>query len=337
MPAVGIIANPASGKDIRRLVAHGAVCDNNAKVGLLRRIMAGLVAVGAGEVVAMPDAGDLARRAAAELGLACRLELLAMTPSDSAHDSTRAAGLLDRRGVACLIVLGGDGTCRAVAKASGDTPLLAVSTGTNNVFPTALEGTLAGLAAGLVATGAAGPASWRAPKLEIIDHGRVIDMALVDVAVTAHCQTGCKALWRPESLRRLFLTRAEPTAIGLSAIGGCLSPLAADSGQGLELGFGPGGRTVLATMAPGLVARLAVSGWRRFAPGQELAIDGPATLALDGEREIIINPGQRLGLRLCLAGPWVLDGAKILETAAREGAFMALAARRADQDISPRF
>jgi predicted polyphosphate/ATP-dependent NAD kinase len=29
---VGIIANPASGKDIRRLVAYGSVFDNNEKV-----------------------------------------------------------------------------------------------------------------------------------------------------------------------------------------------------------------------------------------------------------------------------------------------------------------
>jgi len=58
---------------------------------------------------------------------------------------------------------------------------------------------------------------------------------------------------------------------------------------------------------------------------------------MPAEREIIVNPGQRLGPRLCLAGPRLLDGAKILETAAREGAFMALAPRRADHDTSPRF
>lgn len=31
MATVGIISNPASGKDIRRLVAHGSVFDNNKK------------------------------------------------------------------------------------------------------------------------------------------------------------------------------------------------------------------------------------------------------------------------------------------------------------------
>ena len=34
MSSVGIIANPASGKDIRRLVAHGTVFDNDEKVNI---------------------------------------------------------------------------------------------------------------------------------------------------------------------------------------------------------------------------------------------------------------------------------------------------------------
>jgi hypothetical protein len=32
MSRVGIIANPAAGKDIRRLVAHGSTFDNNEKI-----------------------------------------------------------------------------------------------------------------------------------------------------------------------------------------------------------------------------------------------------------------------------------------------------------------
>ncbi|HEY8875633.1 MAG TPA: hypothetical protein VIM32_03140 [Desulfosporosinus sp.] len=40
----GIIANPASGKDIRRLVAHATVFDNQEKVNLIRRILLGLQA-----------------------------------------------------------------------------------------------------------------------------------------------------------------------------------------------------------------------------------------------------------------------------------------------------
>ncbi len=43
---VGIVANPASGKDIRRLVAQGAVFDNNQKTNILERILLAMDAMG---------------------------------------------------------------------------------------------------------------------------------------------------------------------------------------------------------------------------------------------------------------------------------------------------
>ncbi|WP_222927512.1 hypothetical protein [Biomaibacter acetigenes] len=36
MKSIGIIANPASGKDIRRLVAHATIIDNNEKVNIVK-------------------------------------------------------------------------------------------------------------------------------------------------------------------------------------------------------------------------------------------------------------------------------------------------------------
>jgi predicted polyphosphate/ATP-dependent NAD kinase len=41
---VGIIANPASGKDIRRLVSHATVVNNNEKVSIVRRLLLALYA-----------------------------------------------------------------------------------------------------------------------------------------------------------------------------------------------------------------------------------------------------------------------------------------------------
>ncbi|GIT59723.1 MAG: hypothetical protein Ct9H300mP19_16710 [Dehalococcoidia bacterium] len=56
------------------------------------------------------------------------------------------------QGVDCIVTLGGDGTNRVVAKGCLEVPLVPISTGTNNVFPPNTEGTLAGIAAGSVAT-----------------------------------------------------------------------------------------------------------------------------------------------------------------------------------------
>jgi len=46
MTVVGIIANPASGKDIRRLVAHAATIDNRGKVSIVRCALIGLAEAG---------------------------------------------------------------------------------------------------------------------------------------------------------------------------------------------------------------------------------------------------------------------------------------------------
>ena len=62
---VGIIANPASGKDIRRLVAHGSTFDNNEKINIVRRVLLGLDAAGVSEVAYLPDTYGIVERAAA--------------------------------------------------------------------------------------------------------------------------------------------------------------------------------------------------------------------------------------------------------------------------------
>lgn len=41
MSAIGIIANPMSGKDIRRLVSHATVIDNNEKINIIERVVIG--------------------------------------------------------------------------------------------------------------------------------------------------------------------------------------------------------------------------------------------------------------------------------------------------------
>jgi hypothetical protein len=167
MITVGIIANPASGKDIRRLVAHGSVFDNDEKVSIVKRVLLGLEAVGVERVWIMPDRFGIGLKALDGLKLAIEASLLEMPAFFNQDDSRRAAGLLAKRGARCIVTLGGDGTNRAVARACGGVPLMPISTGTNNVFPLMIEATTAGLAAGLVACGKADPAVAHAPRIDI--------------------------------------------------------------------------------------------------------------------------------------------------------------------------
>src|SRR5918992_1325347 len=230
---VGIIANPAASKDIRRLVAQGRVIPDWEKVNTVRRVMLGLQAVGIPKVVVMPDSSHLCQRARGDSHLSMDLAPLDMPVYYAEGDTVRAASLMEEMGVDCLVTLGGDGTNRAVAKGCSSIPLIAISTGTNNVFPTMIEGTLAGLAAGLVAQGRLelGRVSTVSKILEVYVDDQDQDLALVDVALSRERFVGTRAIWDLDTLYEVFLTRAEPSSIGLSSVGARLEPVSlADEG-----------------------------------------------------------------------------------------------------------
>ena len=58
-PMVGIVANPASGRDIRRLVAGASVFGNPEKAGMVFRVLTGLAAAGVDRALMMPAADGL--------------------------------------------------------------------------------------------------------------------------------------------------------------------------------------------------------------------------------------------------------------------------------------
>ena len=107
MKPVTIIANPASGKDIRRLVAHGSVVHSSEKVNIVRRILIGLDSMGVKQVFVMPDMNKLGNRAVDRLDVSLSVDFLDFVPQNSPYDSIRAAEISAEQGVGCIIVLGG--------------------------------------------------------------------------------------------------------------------------------------------------------------------------------------------------------------------------------------
>ncbi|MFN8503578.1 ATP-NAD kinase family protein [Kouleothrix sp.] len=328
MITVGIIANPASGKDIRRLVAHGSVFDNDEKVSIVRRVLLGLEAVGVQRVLIMPDRYGIGLKALDTLKLSIEAGLMAMPTTFMPADSQRAAGLMAEQGVRAIVTLGGDGTNRLVAKSCGDVPLMPISTGTNNVFPLMIEATTAGLAAGLVACGKAGPAVAHAPRIDVFRGGASPgappdDIALIDAVVYDERFVASRAIWDASKLCEVLLTRAEPGNIGLSSIGAHLLGGDYPPGHGLFLRVGPEGRPVRAPIAPGLIQTVHVAEYRAIAPGDELLVrhERPCVLAFDGERELELRANASALLRLNPLGPRVIDPRRAVEVAARAGAF----------------
>jgi hypothetical protein len=210
-----------------------------------------------------------------------------------------------------------------------------ISTGTNNVFPTLIEATTAGLAAGLAARGLVDAAIAAAPRIEILrdppeesDEAPAADaepdeIALIDAAVYEETFVGARAIWDGARIRELVLARAEPGAVGLSAIGAHLLGGDLPPGHGLYLRLGTTGQPVTAPIAPGLIQAVHVAERRLLPPGELVTVgcERRWVLALDGEREIELAPSATVRLRLNPHGPRVLDPRRAIALAARAGAF----------------
>ena len=318
--AVGIIPNPMSGRDIRRVVAQASVFPNTEKASMVLRIIRAVGALGVQRVLLSTDTFGIAagvlrelRRLDARVRLP-EIEYLTLPQSTStAADTTGYARMITARCAAAVVLLGGDGTMWAAAPGLGDTPMLALSTGTNNVFPIMMEATIAGMAVGLIATGRVAPPTQPAKVLHVelvrADGTRRHDIALVDVCVSTVGEIGSRAVWKTDTLRELYCTFAEPDAIGLSSIPGRILPTGRFAPNGVAVQFGPEtARTVLAPIAPGLLEPVGLQHCEALAPGVTRYVRlTSGTVALDGERELEFGPGDRISVTLKTDGPRVID------------------------------
>jgi predicted polyphosphate/ATP-dependent NAD kinase len=322
MSTVGIVANPASGKDIRRLVTHASVFDNHEKTHILQRALIALDVLGIQQVIFMPDYYGLVDRALDGLNLSLEAVQLHMDMHADERDSTEAARRFCEREVGCIITLGGDGTNRAVAKECCDIPIVAISTGTNNVFPCMLESTVAGLAAGLVARKMVDveKATYAAKRLDVYVDGHKAEIALIDVVASNELFIGSRALWDPHRLREIVLARAEPNCIGMSSIGGYLHVVGPRDAQGMYLRLGEGNTSVLAPVGPGLIIPVDIQSHRLLSMGEEVVLEPAAcTIAVDGERQIEVFSEQKVSVRLTNRGPRVVDVQQCVREASRRG------------------
>jgi predicted polyphosphate/ATP-dependent NAD kinase len=330
MSIVGIIPNPASGKDIRRLVALGSVFGNQEKVNIIRRVLVGLDHTGVERIYIMPDVFGIGWQAVDGLGhankhIAAKTTILEMHTDNDAADSMRAAAMMADLGATAIVTLGGDGTNRVVAKGCRDVPLVALSTGTNNVVPYMIEGTIAGLAAGFVSQHPEdiGEMAFRSKRLEIYKNGAYVDLALVDVAVVAGTSVGARAVWDPDVLRQVIVTRGAPDSTGMSALVGFFHPISPREPVGLSLQIDPeSANKVTAPLAPGVIVTVGLGPMATLAIGDSVTVhSGPHILALDGEREVPLGPKDYAEVRLTADGPWLVDVRKAMQFAVKSGAF----------------
>lgn len=323
MSTVGIIVNPHAGKDIRRLVSAAGQTSDAVKVGIVRRVAAGAIEQGAERVLLSSDTHRLSERAIE--GLDGPVELIDSPMTSSHLDTVAAATTLWKAQADAVVVLGGDGTCRDVATGWPDVPLIALSTGTNNVFPSTLDGTTAGVAAALVATGAASIDDVGHPAkrvtLRIDDPARATvahEHALVEAALIDTQFVGARAVTDPNSIRWVAACVANPASTGLASIAGRVHPVGRDVDAGVLIRIGPGGRRVRVPLAPGTFATLDVASAEPLGLSTPLDLPGGGVLAFDGERTIPVSDGATITISVERSGPRMIDVDRTLALAAND-------------------
>jgi hypothetical protein len=326
---VGLLVNPMAGRDVRRLMGRASSETPEHKRNTLQRAVVGAAASGATRFLWVRDLFRTSERALEHLKLGgVSMECLDIGKIETTRDDTvRAVHAMRDAGCRALLVLGGDGTNRIVANAWPDVTMVPLSTGTNNVFPEHVEATLAGSAAGLVASG-------RIPAEEVTVASKLVrvrtadgseSLAVIDVVLVKDDHPGSLLPFEPAKIRRIVLSRAEPDAVGMSPLGGLLLPSRKEDDFGVVVDCtapGDGGRPLLAPISPGLYRTAHVQDVHRLELGVGVKLEGPGLLEFDGDREIVLAEGEVAEARIVRDGPRVIEVAKTLRLAAERGLYL---------------
>lgn len=314
---IGLLINPMAGRDIRRVVAAASLQSSPEKLLTIRRILAGVAAMPGIRVAMLSDREGFAEYVASELSRDISIEVIDGPDDDGGALTTRGVRTLQEAGAEAIIVIGGDGTQRNAAEAFPAIPLLPIAGGTNNVACWGGDQTAAGYAAALYVTRHLDPleAGWRSKVIHVRIGARE-HLALIDVGLVRQPFTGALAVWREEDVEAVVLAVADPTRPGLSNVGGFVHPVGVEDDLGLSLDFTQtgSGTSVPAVLVPGLMVTLGLARARPLALDEEVqwSRSHSRTLALDGERTVVLRAGDVAHITIRRDGPFVLDPRKIL-------------------------
>lgn len=330
MSTIGIIANPASGKDIRRLVSHATVIDNNEKVNIIERIVLGAQQFGVSKVLMMPDSYVMGYKVEEKLKrsgeLSAEIQTLDYSIEAGPIDTERAAKIMEEKALGCVVILGGDGTHRLAAKHLKNVPIIGVSTGTNNAYPKLLEGTVVGMAAAAIASEKEiyKPSYERDKIIEIKKNGSYVDLALVDVVISDAVVIGSKAIWDLENIKEIIVSKAHPASIGFSSLIGVNKIITEKDAYGARLVINQGENKFYAPLAAGKIVKVISQDVEEIPIGEVIhwKASYKGVIAVDGEREISFKKGDALSFVMNRNGPLHVDVEKALEVALKDGFYL---------------
>lgn len=333
-----------SGRDVRRLAGRASTMTHEAKRDIVARIATGADAAGVTDIFVTREPFRIASAALEQIPLKARVHVIEHELTNSARDSELSLTAYLEAGARSFVSLGGDGTNRALVrtlherrKAATSTKrkaeldevvLVPLSTGTNNVYPLLAEPTIAGMVAGLYAARhLPEPGSEKSTEHGLVSRSKVLhiklpdgssDVALIDAVLLRDDHVGNLLPFAPAKLAQIFLSRAEPEAVGMSPIGGYLDVVGEHEDQGMVVHLG-GDQQLNVPISPGLFAQLGVASHQRIPFDTAVLFRGPGVLACDGDRDHKLVQGVTARVQLRRDGPWVPDLTGVMRYATQMG------------------
>ncbi|MBT7332782.1 MAG: hypothetical protein HN856_00260 [Gammaproteobacteria bacterium] len=320
---LGLVVNPMSGRDVRRLAAHATNMTHEAKRDIVARVAAGADAMGVTDIYITKEPFQISSMALQNMPLKAQVHIVEHALANDASDTERSMAAFLEAGCRTFVSLGGDGTNRAIVRAAPDIDLIPLSTGTNNVFPVLNEPTVAGMVAGLNACGHFPDAQAQGLKervkvLHVKTQARQ-DVGLIDAVLLCPDHVGNLLPFDPDRIKRLLLSRAEPNAIGMSPIGGLIHPVYAQDDVGLLVTTDSQAKGLTAPLSPGLFGQVPVSAVQEIGFDEPVTFVGPGVIALDGDRDYRLLEGERATVTLRRDGPFVIDVDATMRAAVARG------------------
>lgn len=319
---LGIIVNPFSGRDVRRVAARASTSDHHDKQQQVTRLVLGALSQGVDKIYLAHEPFRINEKAVENLPVRNQIEILKFPLTHTAGDTTTMSQMMWDQGCRVFIVLGGDGTSRIVARAFPEATILPLSTGTNNVFPYRLEASVAGMAAGLVATGKVSAESCLRCKRIHIQKDDDTDIALIDAVLLRNDFIGSLLPFNAEDLSTIVLSRAEPAAIGISPIGGFITPVGhVDDGGVMVECNDAAHRRINVPISPGLHREVGIESTRKLTLEEVVQFNGPGILAFDGDRTLKLAEGESATALIRRDGPRIIEAERVMTQAAASKLF----------------
>jgi len=322
---LGIIVNPMSGRDVRRVAARASTSTHYEKQQQVTRLVLAALEHGVARVFLADEPFRISSRAVEHLPQRSHVEVLKYPLTHTARDTETMADLMWAEGCRTFIVLGGDGTNRIVARRYPEATILPLSTGTNNVFPVSIEASIAGAAAGLIASQQLRfqETCNRCKQIHLLANPAAssqADIALIDAVLLKDDDLGSLLPFSAKKLSTLVLTRAEPASVGLSPVGGYLKACGHHDDFGLLVECSDAGKTKLTVpISPGLWQEVGVEDFQRIELDRTIPVNGDGILAFDGDRSISLGQSDTAILKICRDGPWIIEPEIIMHKASARG------------------